>query len=137
MSVTRRRSSTDPYAKRMTPPAKRLLPPCSSSLAASSIATFAPWSFAASAAHNAALPLPTTTTSYSCFSIGFSIAWIVIRYSFPESKRSLDSRRLDDAGKLRRFARQKFREPFRRARDHRHAVLGEAAFQLGQIEREI
>src|SRR5262245_20664794 len=48
----------------MTPPAKRLLPPCSSSLAASSITTLAPWSRAASAAHSAALPLPTTITSY-------------------------------------------------------------------------
>src|SRR5882762_7054716 len=62
-SVTRFRSSTDWYAKRITPPAKRELPPPSSSEAASSIATLAPWSRAASAAHSAALPLPTTTTS--------------------------------------------------------------------------
>ena len=63
MSVTRFRSSTDAYAKRITPPAKRLLPPLSSSVAASSMATVAPSSRAASAAHSAALPLPTTTTS--------------------------------------------------------------------------
>src|SRR5262245_19509703 len=55
----------------MTPPAKRLLPPCSSSLAASSIATVAPASRADSAAHSAALPLPTTITSY-CFMPGGS-----------------------------------------------------------------
>src|SRR6266404_1634829 len=62
-SVTRFRSSTDWYAKRITPPAKRELPPLSSCEAASSIATLAPWSRAASAAQSAALPLPTTTTS--------------------------------------------------------------------------
>ena len=48
----------------MTPPAKRLLPPDSSSAAASSMATLAPFSRADSAAHKAALPLPTTITSY-------------------------------------------------------------------------
>src|SRR3990172_564875 len=48
----------------MTPPAKRLLPPDSSTGAASSMATRAPQSLAASAAQSAALPLPTTTTSY-------------------------------------------------------------------------
>src|SRR3989304_8015826 len=48
----------------MTPPAKRLLPPDSSSGAASSIRTLAPFSCAASAAHSAALPLPATITSY-------------------------------------------------------------------------
>src|SRR5260221_3839548 len=62
-SVTRFKSSTDWYAKRITPPAKRELPPLSSSGAASSIATLAPWSRAASAAQSAAVPLPTTTTS--------------------------------------------------------------------------
>jgi hypothetical protein len=62
-SVTRLRSSTDSYAKRMTPPANRLLPPDSSSFAASSMATLAPWSRAESAAQSAALPLPTTITS--------------------------------------------------------------------------
>src|SRR6266699_4788180 len=62
-SATRFKSSTEAYEKRMTPPAKRLLPPLSSSRAASSIATLAPSSRAASAAHSAALPLPTITTS--------------------------------------------------------------------------
>ena len=44
---------------------KRLLPPHSASGARSSTITFAPVSAAASAAHSAALPAPTTTTSAS------------------------------------------------------------------------
>src|SRR5262245_5050865 len=56
----------------MTPPAKRLLPPDSSTFAASSIATLTPASRAVSAAHSAALPLPTTTTSY-CLSFSSAI----------------------------------------------------------------
>src|SRR2546421_9351609 len=62
-SATRFKSSTLAKAKRITPPAKRLLPPDSSSDAASSMTTFAPCSRAASAAHSAALPFPTTITS--------------------------------------------------------------------------
>src|SRR5690242_13159367 len=50
----------------MTPPAKRLLPPERSMGAASSIATDAPVSRAAGAAHSAPLPFPTTTTSNAC-----------------------------------------------------------------------
>src|SRR5438552_840249 len=70
-SATRLRSSTDSKAKRITPPAKRELPPLSSCEAASSIATLAPSSRAASAAHSAALPLPTITTS-NCSRTGFN-----------------------------------------------------------------
>src|SRR5207244_11697276 len=70
-SATRFKSSTDAYAKRITPPAKRELPPLSYCEAASSIATLAPSSRAASAAHSAALPLPTITTS-NCSRTGFN-----------------------------------------------------------------
>src|SRR6267142_1809160 len=49
----------------MAPAVKRLLPPDSSSGAASSISTEAPFSRAASAAQYAALPPPTTMTSQS------------------------------------------------------------------------
>src|SRR6267378_560275 len=48
-----------------------ILPPLSSCEAASSIATLAPSSPAASAAHSAALPLPTITTS-NCSRTGFN-----------------------------------------------------------------
>ena len=47
----------------MAPAVKRLLPPIAPSGARSSISTLAPFSAAASAAQNAALPAPTTTTS--------------------------------------------------------------------------
>src|SRR5262245_6529175 len=58
-------SSTPLYTTRIKPAVKRLLPPASPSGAASSITTLAPCSCAASAAQNAALPPPTTITSYS------------------------------------------------------------------------
>src|SRR5690348_16458658 len=47
----------------MRPPAYAVLPPLASSGAASSMTTASPLSRAASAAHDAALPAPTTSTS--------------------------------------------------------------------------
>src|SRR3972149_10512384 len=55
----------------MAPAVKRLLPPASLSGARSSTSTETPCSAAASAAQNAALPAPTTTTSLDSGSIGF------------------------------------------------------------------
>src|SRR3972149_2363228 len=55
----------------MAPAVKRLLPPASLSGARSSMSTETPCSAAASAAQNAALPAPTTTTSLDSGSIGF------------------------------------------------------------------
>src|SRR5262249_31295218 len=57
--------STPENANRNAPPVKWELPPRSSNGAASSIATRAPLSCAEIAAHNAALPAPTTRTSGS------------------------------------------------------------------------
>ena len=59
-------------AKRKSPPEKAELPPRHGSGAFSSTRTFAPWSRAASDAQSAALPQPTTTTSY--FSVAFDIS---------------------------------------------------------------
>src|SRR5580700_704343 len=57
----------------MAPAVKRELPPRSASGAASTINTDAPVSRAASAAHSAALPPPTTITSYPSAMIRRSI----------------------------------------------------------------
>ena len=61
VAVGLRRSSPS-WAKRKIPPEKRLLPPRCSRGAASSTRTRAPCSCADNAAHNAALPAPTTIT---------------------------------------------------------------------------
>src|SRR3954471_13708641 len=62
--TTLRMSSRPLNAKRIEPSVKRLLPPRSSSGARSSTMTDAPAARADSAAHNAALPAPTTSTSH-------------------------------------------------------------------------
>src|SRR5687768_16783572 len=59
-------SSEPLYTKRMRPSVYELLPPRSSCGARSSSSTLAPSSAADIAAHNAALPPPTTITSYFC-----------------------------------------------------------------------
>src|SRR5579863_1386387 len=63
-STSLRRSSTPVCTKRNPPAVNVELPPRSSSLAFSSTSTLAPFSWAARAAHSAALPAPTTITSY-------------------------------------------------------------------------
>src|SRR4051812_39702701 len=63
-STSVRRSSNPLWTKRKPPAVKVELPPRSSSLAFSSTSTLAPCSFAERAAHSAALPAPTTITSY-------------------------------------------------------------------------
>src|ERR1700752_3707194 len=63
-STSVRRSSSPLCTKRKPPAVKVELPPRSSSLAFSRTSTLAPCSWAARAAHSAALPAPTTITSY-------------------------------------------------------------------------
>ena len=66
--IKSRRSSTPLYTVRIAPAVNLVFPPPNSSVAASKTSTFAPASSAAKAEHMAALPAPTTTTSYSIFS---------------------------------------------------------------------
>src|SRR3546814_6840115 len=59
-----RRSSRPSYTQRIPPAVKRVLPPRSASGARSRTSTCAPFCAAAIAAHIAALPAPTTITSW-------------------------------------------------------------------------
>jgi hypothetical protein len=63
-------SSIPVWQKRNPPAVKYEFPPFSSSAAFSRMRTLAPFSRAAIAAQSAALPAPTTTTSYFLFFIG-------------------------------------------------------------------
>src|SRR5882724_6293885 len=69
----------------MAPAVKRLFPPDSSSGAASSISTEAPFSRAASAAQNAAFPPPTTMTSHSLKTSPLRLAALAARH-FPRKR---------------------------------------------------
>src|ERR1700756_2257757 len=67
--------------QRVDPATKNVLPPRSANGAVSSTIGFAPASLAASAAHNAALPAPTTMTSASLMSCNFKIC-LRLRFNF-------------------------------------------------------